>query len=300
MSALAGVIPALLTPFAAGGERVDLDLLDGHVAWLADRGVRTVSPLGSTGEGVSLSLEERKRVIERVAVHASRVAYVPGTGATALPETIELSRFAVERGAAAILVAPPSYYEVHDARGTTAYFVRLFAALPSEARVALYHIPRNTGVPVTDETVRALRERFGPMLAAIKDSGGDLDDTRRRIAAFPELAILNGSDATALAASQAGAAGVLTMLANVVPDELQAILRGQDAERRQARLARVRELVSSVPRHAALKELLHRVAGLPRSHVRPPLQELDAEHHAVIDTALSELRAGSTKEGVHV
>lgn len=292
-SALAGVIPALLTPFTAGGERVDLGLLDEHVAWLGERGVTTVSPLGTTGEGVSLSLAERREVVERLAGHPSGVSLVPGTGCESLPETIELSRFALDLGAAAVLIAPPSYFEVFDPRGTTAYYERLLAALPAGARVVLYHIPRNTGVPIADETLRALRDCFGPGLAGMKDSGGDLDDTRRRIAAFPDLAVLNGSDATALPATRAGAAGVLTMLANVVPGELQAILRGEDSERRQERLARVRALVSSVPRHAALKELLHRVSGLPRSAVRPPLQELDPEHHRILDTALSELKEES-------
>ena len=289
MTAIGGVIPALLTPFTEGGESVDLDLLDQHVAWLAERGVATVSPLGSTGEGVSLSSAERRAVVERVAAHPSGVAQVPGTGATALPDVIELSRHALEHGAAAVLVAPPSYYELYDHRGATAYYERLFEALPDAARVVLYHIPRNTGVPIADETVRGLLDAFGPTLAGMKDSGGDLDDTRRRIAAFRELAILNGSDATAHAAVEAGAAGVLTMLANVLPGELQALLRGDDVARRQARLARVRDLVSSVPRQAALKELLHRVSGLPRSAVRPPQQELDPAHHAVIDQALSEL-----------
>jgi 4-hydroxy-tetrahydrodipicolinate synthase len=295
MNALAGVIPALLTPFTAAGESVDLDLLDAHLTWLAERGVRTVSPLGTTGEGVSLSLAERRTVIERIAAHPARLAQVPGTGCNALPETIELSRFALAAGAAGVLVAPPSYYEVPDARGTTAYLRRLFAELPAEARVVVYHIPRNTGVPITDETIVELRREFGPVLAGIKDSGGDLDATRRRIVMHRGLAVLNGSDATALPALRAGAAGALTMLANVVPGELQAIARGDDAERRQARLVCVRELLSLVPRHAALKELLHRVAGLPRSAVRPPLVELDAEHAALIETVLSEL-----KEEVHV
>ena len=295
MRALEGTIPALLTPFTDGGADVDLELLDEHVAWLAERGVRTVSPLGSTGEGVSLSLEERKGVIERLAAHPSGVAIVPGTGCAALPETIELSRFAAEHGAAAILVTPPFYYAVHDHRGTTAYFERLFAALPSAARVVLYHIPRNTGVPIADETLRALAERFGSMLAGLKDSGGDFDETRRRLRDFPGLAILGGSDATALAAYRAGGRGVLTMLANVFPGELDRIARGDDAERRQAFLARVRDLVTALPRQAALKELLHRVAGLPRSAVRPPLQELDPEHLTALDSALDTL-----KEEAHV
>ena len=290
MNALEGAIPALLTPFTEGGEQVDFALLDEHVGWLAERGVRTVSPLGSTGEGVSLSLEERKRVIERLARHRSGVALVPGTGASALPETIELSRFAVEQGAAAVLVAPPSYYPVDDHRGTTAYFARLFEALPRHARVLLYHIPRYTGVPVEDETLRTLGERFGPMLAGAKDSGGDFQHTLAWLRDFPALTILNGSDDTAAAAYRAGGKGTLTMLANIFPEELEAIRAGNEPDAHQSFLREVRKLVEQFPRHAALKHLLHLETGLPRSSVRPPLDELTPEATAVLGARYTALR----------
>ena len=139
-----GTIPALVTPFEDSGD-VDLGSLERHVDWLLERGVRAVSPLGTTGEGPSLSREERLRVIERL---APRAALVAGTGCTSLPETIELSRAAVAAGVAALLIAPPAYYAADEA-GMGAYFLRVFDALPADARVVLYHIPQRTGVAIT-------------------------------------------------------------------------------------------------------------------------------------------------------
>jgi 4-hydroxy-tetrahydrodipicolinate synthase len=285
-----GTVPALVTPFTAGGVEVDFDLLDAHVAWLAERGVEVVSPLGTTGEGPSLALTERKSVIERLAAHLSGVKLLVGTGCTALPETIELSRFAVEAGAAGILVAPPWYYDATPA-GTTTYYTALLAALPDSARVFLYHIPDVTGVPIEDETIRALRDRFGERLAGAKDSTGDLDHSRHWIDEFPELAIFPGSDAVAAGAKAAGAAGTITLLGNLLPEELNGIRAGEAVEERQRLLTAVRELAGEFPRHAAVKYLLHLVSGLPRSAVRPPLEELTAGQESELEARFDELRS---------
>jgi 4-hydroxy-tetrahydrodipicolinate synthase len=287
---IAGTIPALLTPLSDRGAEVDLDLLDRHVAWLYERGVRCVSPLGTTGEGPSLSLAERMRVLDRLAAHPSGIAVLAATGCTALPETVELSRFALERGAAGLLVAPPSYYPPTTA-GTTAYFVSLFEALPPSTRVFLYHIPSHTDVPIEDETLQTLAARYGEMLAGAKDSGGDVEHAVGWMRAFPQLTILNGSDATAARAYEAGGRGTITLLANVFPEELEGIRVGDDVERRQRFLAEARELVGEFPRHAALKHLLHLVSGLPRSSVRPPLEELTQEQADLLETRFSDLRS---------
>jgi 4-hydroxy-tetrahydrodipicolinate synthase len=284
-----GTVPALVTPFTAGGSEVDFDLLDRHVAWLAERGVETVSPLGTTGEGPSLSLPERKAIIERLAAHPG-VQLLPGTGCTALPETIELSRFAVERGAAGILVAPPWYYDATPA-GTTRYYTALLDALPGQARVFLYHIPAVTGVPIEDETIRTLHDRFGELVAGAKDSTGDLDHGRHWIDEFPELAIFPGSDALASGARAAGAAGTITLLGNLLPEELNGIRAGEAVEERQQLVTAVRELVQEFPRHAAVKYLLHVVSGLPRSAVRPPLEELTTEQETELEARFDELRS---------
>jgi 4-hydroxy-tetrahydrodipicolinate synthase len=285
-----GTVPALVTPFTEGGAEVDLDLMEAHVAWLVERGVETVSPLGTTGEGPSLSLAERMAVIERLARHPAGVDLLPGTGCTALPETIELSRFALEHGAGAILVAPPWYYDATPA-GTTRYYAALLDALPDTARVFLYHIPAVTGVPIEDETLHALRDRYGERAAGAKDSTGDLEHARHWIEEFPELAIFPGSDALAAGARAAGAAGTITLLGNLFPEELNGIRAGEAVEERQRLLTAVRELAQQYPRHAAVKYLLHLVSGLPRSHVRPPLEELAAEQETELEVRFDELRS---------
>jgi 4-hydroxy-tetrahydrodipicolinate synthase len=275
-----GTIPALVTPFDASGG-VDVTSMERHVAWLLERGVSAVSPLGSTGEGPSLSLQERRRVIERL---APRAPLVPGTACTSLPETIELSRAAVAAGAAALLIAPPPYY-TPDERGVGEYFLRLFEALPGDARVVLYHIPICTGVPVTSALLRTLGDRYGPMLLGVKDSGGDIGHTRAWVAEFPELIVLNGADRTAAEHYAAGGRATLTMLANAFPDRLERIRAGGD-DGDQRFLADLRAFVRELPEIAAVKHLVHRIVGLPRSGVRPPLRDLDPDEEHRLDARL--------------
>ncbi len=279
--AVTGVLPAILTPFT-GGE-VDLGLLGEHVDWLHERGIRCVNLMGSTGEGQSLAFEERERLIRFLS--DSRLDFIAGTGCLALPETIALSRYAVEHGARAVLVVPPSYFEPGDLTG---WYTALFEALPGHARVMLYHIPRLT-YPITDETIRTLLDRFGPMLDGMKDSSGDLDHALRWQAEFPALTVANGNDAHAGAFFAAGGRAVITACSNVLPVELEALRAGDESP--QDFVAAVRELVFSVPTQAALKLLLHLASGIERSSVRPPLAELTREQETLVATRFAELRS---------
>jgi 4-hydroxy-tetrahydrodipicolinate synthase len=275
---IAGTIPALVTPFRDGGRTLDLDSMDAHVSWLAEQGVTCVSPLGTTGEGASLSLDERKSVIARLLEHPSRTAVLPGTGTNALPETIELSRFALDRGAVGVLVIPPWYFPA-STTGTVRYFAELIAALP-QPRVFAYHIPAFSRVPVPDEVLRL------PGVTGVKDSAGDLAHTRSWLREFDSLTVLSGNDTHAAAMYADGAPGTLTMLANVFPDRLEAIRRGEDVEENQRFLVGARDVVDSVPRHAALKYLVHRRVGVARSAVRAPLDELAPNDERVLDALL--------------
>ena len=141
-----GVVPAILTPFRQGA--VDLGLLDEHLRWLTARGIRCVNAMGTTGEGPSLSLVERRAIVERVA--SGPTDFIAGTGCTNLPETIELSRFALAAGALAVLVVPPTFYDAQDLLG---WYDGLFDALPDDERVLLYHIPRFSH-SIPDDVIR--------------------------------------------------------------------------------------------------------------------------------------------------
>jgi 4-hydroxy-tetrahydrodipicolinate synthase len=275
-----GVIPAVVTPFAPGGGAVDLDALDAHVTWLHDRGVRCLAPLGTNGEGPSLALAERRTVIERLAAHATGIALLPGTGATSLPETVELSRFAVELGVAGVLVAPPSFFPA-ERGGVVRYYAALLDALPDSARVYLYNVPAYTGVPIEVADVVALREAYGARVAGVKDSGGRVEHSVALLRALPGLEVLSGSDGTVAAAFRAGVHGVVSALANAVPGLVEsvraAVAAGRSGEDEQARLSRLREATKAVPQRAALKALVAASAGVPRAAVRPPQAELEPD-----------------------
>jgi 4-hydroxy-tetrahydrodipicolinate synthase len=275
-----GVIPAVVTPFAPGGGAVDLDALDAHVAWLHDRGVRCLAPLGTNGEGPSLSLAERRTVIERLAAHPSGIALLPGTGATSLPETAELSRFAVELGVAGVLVAPPSFFPA-ERGGVVRYYAALLDVLPDSARVYLYNVPAYTGVPIEVADVVALREAYGVRVAGVKDSGGRVEHSVALLRAVPGITVLSGSDGTVAAAFRAGVHGVVSALANAVPGLVEsvraAVAAGRSGDDEQARLSRLREATKAVPQRAALKALVAVAAGVPRAAVRPPQAELEPD-----------------------
>jgi 4-hydroxy-tetrahydrodipicolinate synthase len=278
-----GVVPAVLTPFRGG--KVDLGLLDEHLAWLAARGIRCVNAMGTTGEGASLSLAERKALVERVA--AGPVDFIAGTGCTNLPETIELSRHALEHGALAALIVPPTYYAPQD---LTAWYSAIFEALPEDGRVFLYHIPRMS-YAIPEETIDALGARYGAMLAGIKDSSGDLEHALAWLRAYPQLTIAAGDDALAAEFFGAGGKAMITAVSNVLPAELQAIRNGDAAA--QPYVTAVKELALAVPREAALKLLLHVVSGIARSEVRPPLAELDRDQERHVAEKFAQLRSES-------
>src|SRR5262249_14044354 len=133
--------------------------------------------------------------------------------------------------------------------------------------------------PITSPLLRALADRYGPTLLGVKDSGGDIEHTKAWLREFPDLLVLSGSDQTAAQHYAAGGRGTLTMLANVFPDRLDRTRADAHGDA-QAFLPALRAVVASVPETAAVKHLVHRVAGLPRSSVRPPLRDLDpAEEH---------------------
>ncbi len=244
-----------------------------------------MNALGTTGEGLSLSLDERRAVIERVA--EGPTDFIAGTGCTNLPETIELSRFALAAGARAALVVPPTFYEPQD---LLAWYDRLLDALPDGARVLLYHIPKFSH-PIADDLVAELDRRHPGTVAGMKDSSGDIEHTVGWLRAFPQLLVAAGDDSTAARFGAAGGRTLITATANVVPEEVHAALAGNDEA--QAYVAAVRALASSVPREAALKLLLHVVSGIPRSEVRPPLAELSPGQEREVLERFAELRSES-------
>src|SRR3954468_15149557 len=229
----AGCTVALVTPFRDG--QVDESALKSLVEWQISEGTPTLSPVGTTGESPTLTHEEHERVIALVVeTAAGRARVLPGTGSNSTAEAIRLTRFAARAGAdGALLVAP--YYNRPNQEGLYRHFATIAEAV--DLPLVLYNIPGRTGRNVEPETVERLAQ-LGPVVA-IKEASGSLDQVSD-ILGRTELTVLSGDDSLTLPMLAVGAEGVISVVANLVPKDVIALLNayrnGDLAEARRLHL----------------------------------------------------------------
>jgi len=290
MATVQGVFAATVTPFEADGLSVMKNWIPRHLAFLRAHRCDGVVPMGSNGEGPSLSVAERQAILEEVMAHRGTLQVIPGTGATALPDTIALTKHAFAVGADSVLVVPPFYWKKATPAGVLAYYRTLIdKAVQPGQRILLYNIPQLSYVPITHDLLNGLLASHPEAILGLKDSSGILENTLGYLRAFPQLTIFVGSDHLAGAAQAAGAKGSITAGGNVMPDLLQAVrqkvLAGEDYSAAQQAVDDVRILLEEfAPMSAAAKVLLTKLAALPLSHMRPPLADLLPEaQRALLD-----------------
>jgi 4-hydroxy-tetrahydrodipicolinate synthase len=299
---LGGIVAAMPTPLTAD-LAPDLAAVPAMLDELVAQGCHGALVLGSTGEGPSLAVAERLDVLGaaaawRSATGRSDFVLLAGTGCANAPETTVLSRAALGLDYDALLLLPAFFFRRVSSIGVTAYYSQVLDALPDDARVLLYHLPAVTGIPVSFEVITALRAAFGPMVAGLKDSGVDLDHTRRLVAEFPDLAVFTGTDSHLLPALAAGAAGSITALASACGDLLRAAYdahaAGLDGPADQDRLTALRAAGDRFPLVPAVKALVAARRGLPRWPVRPPHVDLSpAEADALVAAVAAIAPAGA-------
>lgn len=292
MDELHGVFVAAVTPFDARGVFQPAWQAD-HFAWLQEQGVDGVLVAGTNGEGPSLSADERRAVIDAAVRHRGRLQVIAGTGTPSLSETIALSRYACEVGVDAVLIVPPYYFRDVPSAGLARYYRAVCDALPPRGRMLFYHIPRVSGVPIDHELIADLMRSHPQQCYGLKDTGGDADETRRLIQAFPGLQVLGGSDHLMAANLRAGVRGQISGLANAFPELFVALWRayhrGEPVNELQERITTLQRIVKRYPLHAATKALAALRAGLPSIGVKPPLLELEPEQRALLQREIDDL-----------
>ncbi len=270
----AGCTVALVTPFRDGA--VDEDGLRRLVEWHIEQGTPILSPVGTTGESPTLSHEEHERVIATVIEAASgRAKVMAGTGSNSTAEAIRLTRFAARAGAdAALSVAP--YYNRPNQEGLYRHFAAIAEAV--EIPIVLYNIPARTGRNVEPETIERLA-KLGPIVA-VKEASGSLDQVSELVTRT-DLTILSGDDSLTLPMLSVGAEGVVSVVGNLVPRDVMAMVeayragRVEEARDRHARLFPMsRDLLGLAPNPIPVKAALA-LLGRCRNEVRLPLCPLD-------------------------
>lgn len=288
MEQLQGVLTAIVTPFKAeAGQPVDLDRLEQNIHWQIEQGVDGIVPVGTTGESPTLSHEEHRQVIEAsVKAAAGRVRVVAGTGSNSTVEAVELTTHAAQCGADAALVVNP-YYNKPSQEGMYRHFMTIADCV--ELPLVLYNIPGRCGVALTPATVARLAEHEN--IVAIKEATGSMD-VASEISTLCDLTILSGDDSLTIPLMSIGGRGAISVLANIVPDRVAAMVHAKladdlvTARLSHKRLFRLcRDLltldVNPVPVKTAMAML-----GMDSGELRLPLCEMSTEAREKLRLAL--------------
>jgi 4-hydroxy-tetrahydrodipicolinate synthase len=218
---LVGCGTALLTPFARDGA-VDEPALRRFVEWQVTEGIDFVVPCGTTGEAVTMTLAEHRRVVEiTVEQVAGRVPVVAGAGSNDTRRAIAQSRDMRDAGATHLLHVTPMYNKPPQ-RGLAAHFraIAAEAGLP----IILYNVPGRTGVNLDAATTLELAEV--PGIVGVKEASGDLAQITEILRGRPaDFSVLSGDDALALAVVAAGGDGVISVTSNATPKRMAALVR---------------------------------------------------------------------------
>jgi 4-hydroxy-tetrahydrodipicolinate synthase len=281
----AGLTVALVTPFK--GDEVDFDALRQLVDWHVEQGTDGLAPVGTTGESPTLSHEEHERVIATVVETArGRLKVMAGTGSNSTREAIRLTRFAKKAGADGALMVGP-YYNKPTQEGYYRHFAAVAEAV--DLPIVLYNIPGRTGSNMLPETIAKLAEL--PNVVGVKEATGSMDQASQ-IAALCPLTILSGDDSLTLPLLSIGGQGVVSVVGNIVPRDMKALVtafeagrvgEAQEWHRRLFPLCRdlLGVATNPIPVKAALK-LLGRGTG----ELRLPLCPVDAAGEARIRATL--------------
>ena len=270
---LSGAIAAALTPLREGGARLDEDAFGPYCDFL--RGLDGVLALGTTGEGILLSAEERKRVTELFLAGGLKV--IAHCGAQSTAETVELAEHAAAAGVDGVAVIAPPYFPLDDDALLAHFAAAAAACAPTPFYV--YEFARASGYAVPLEVLARLRD-LAPNLAGLKVSDAPWEAFAPYL--VEGLDVFVGPEALIAQGMRASAVGAVSALASAFPERVAAAVRDPDGEE-AAGIGELRAAVERFPRHAALKRIVAR-RGVPiREDVRAPLRGLTVDEGTELD-----------------
>lgn len=276
-----GVLSPVITPFDEN-LNPDTEKFIAQCRWLVDNNVG-LAIFGTNSEGNSMSTEEKIVLLEKlVAAGLPPERMMPGTGCCALPDTLALTKRAVELGCAGALMLPPFYYKGPSDDGLYRSFAEVIERLgDTRLRIYLYHIPPIAQVAITMPVIERLLKDYPGTVVGIKDSSGDWNNTKTMLDAFKgeQFNIFPGSETYLLQGLRHGGAGCISATANVNPKaiaDLAATWQQDDADEQQANLDRVRSIFQGYVMIPAMKAAVAHYAKMPSWRlVRPPLDAFD-------------------------
>ncbi|MBC8118120.1 MAG: dihydrodipicolinate synthase family protein [Burkholderiaceae bacterium] len=300
-----GVLAPVVTPFKSD-RTPDAQRLLRHCGWLISQNVG-LAVFGTNSEANSLSMDERIDLLdELVAAGVPPDRMMPGTGCCAVTDSIRLTARAVKLGTAGTLMLPPFYYKGVSDEGLYRNFAAIIEGVGDpRLKIYLYHIPPVSQVGISLALIERLLNDFPGVIAGIKDSSGDWNNTRAMLERFAGRGfdVFAGSESFLLANMRGGGAGCISATANVNPaaiDRLYQQWQTPEADALQQELDAIRALFQKRPMIPALKYAVAHFGGdATWSTVRPPLVELSAEQATQLIDDLTAARFSMPGLAVH-
>jgi 4-hydroxy-tetrahydrodipicolinate synthase len=282
----AGLSVAVTTPFKDGA--VDYSRLAEQIEFQVAAGTTCVVPTGTTGESPTLTHDEHERVIAAVVqAAAGRIKVMAGTGSNSTAEALRLTTSAAKSGADAALVVAP-YYNKPTQEGMYQHFKALAEAV--DIPICVYNIPGRTGKNIEPETI--IRMADVPGITMVKEATGQIDQASTILAAT-NLTLLSGDDSLTLPLMAVGARGVISVVGNIIPKDMIALIEAFESGDRAAAQERHLKLfplcrdmlglaTNPIPIKAAMKLL-----GRDTGELRMPMTPLDAAAEAKLRDTLT-------------
>lgn len=209
-----GAATAIVTPMTEQG--VDYESYGKLIDWQIEQGIDAIVAAGTTGEGSTLSDEEHREVLRYTVERVNhRVPVIAGTGSNDIAYAIDLTRFACEIGADAMLVVTP-YYNKATQKGLIQSFTAIADA--STKPLILYNVPSRTGCNLTPESCAILADH--PNICAIKEASGNISQIAKLASLVGDkMDIYSGNDDQIVPILSLGGKGVISVLSNLLPKE---------------------------------------------------------------------------------
>ena len=279
-----GLIAPILSPF---NDDLSFDQITYNklAKNLLGSGCAGLTPFGTTGEALSIGVEDRKQALDGlIASGIDPSVLIPGTGLCNLSESVALSQQAVDAGCEGVMVLPPFYFKGVSDEGLLHYYEEFIDRVNRDnLRIYLYHIPQVSGVGLSLELVDALRKKYPTIVVGIKDSSGDWGNTKNLLD-MEDFIVYPGSELQLVEAMKMGAPGCISATANLNSRQISDVIKHCEDENWDKAAASHEPVIqtrlvfqnySPIPAQKALLAQITRQESW--RNVRPPLMPLDNE-----------------------
>ena len=295
-----GIYAAAISPFTEDYRLDHSKLIDYCWYLLNDGGCDGVAPIGTTGEGSSISISDRlslPKSLSDAGIPTNRV--IIGTGNPSTHDSTCISLAALDYGYVNQLVLPPFYYKSVSDEGLYDYFSFMIENIKSESlRIYLYHFPQVSQIPISVDLVTRLKNQFGPIIAGLKDSSGDFLQS----AAFStatggvksDFDIYPSSEAFYFKGIEAGCAGIISGSTNIFARLVQEAINAPEGAQSKAfkNVIEARNFISTFNLMAAMKVAeANRTNDKSWERLAPPLQKLNKQDKKKLLSGLSKIFA---------